>query len=101
MDKNFFIGVRVEYTRKDIGDFIWCIWLLLGHSQGRVGRGTCGRADIFTLMHLITRVRYLQSAYRDVEASGKKRGEKYEVLGIYNTLSTLGTYPQWLQKTGL
>lgn len=101
MDKYFFYWGQGEIHTKRYKGFHLHIWLLLGHSHKRVGRGTCGRADIFTLVHLITGARYLQSIYRDIEASGKKRGGKYEVLEIYNTFSMLGTYPQWLEKTDI
>lgn len=31
------LGIRVKYTRKDVRGFYWCISILLGHGQGRVG----------------------------------------------------------------
>lgn len=33
------LGVRVEYTRKDVKGFNWCIFVLLSHGPGKVGRG--------------------------------------------------------------
>ena len=47
-------GVRVEYTRKDVRGFNWCIFVLLSHGPGKVGRGTWQQGP--ALSYLCTRI---------------------------------------------
>lgn len=41
--KCLFWGFKVEWTGKAIRGFHWCIWMSLGHRQGKRGRGASDR----------------------------------------------------------
>ena len=73
---NVITGVRVESTSKRREGIYWCIWVSLGHREGRPRRGTCGRNQTkqTPLVHLVT--------WSPGEASGK-----YECSEFCNTFA--------------